>query len=118
MLVKSIDDMWSESKDIKSFTGLLKYLNNATVFDIMLITYRRHYYVTVGTHARNIFIQINATDKTVDFTARVIDPEKDNKYKLLGTHSKRFTRAGATELIDYIETRCHKFFLCTIRITH
>ena len=102
MLVKSIDHMWSESKNIKSFTGVLKFLKDAPVLDVMLIKYRQQYYVTVGTHVRNIFIQINATDKTVDFTARVLDQEKDKRYKLLGTHSKRFTRAGIKELVDHI----------------
>ena len=102
MLVKSIDDMWSETKNIKSFTGLLKFLNDSPVLDINIVRWRRHYYVTVGTQERNIFIQIDLTDKTVSFTARVDDPKKDHSYELLGTHDKRFNRAGVPYLIKWL----------------
>jgi len=102
MLVKSIDDMWSETKNIKSFTGLLKFLNDSPVLDINIVKWRQIYYVTVGTQNRNILIQLDLTGKTVDFTARVDDPETDHKYKLLGTHSGRYTRAGVNELIEWL----------------
>jgi len=102
MLVKSIDDIWSETKNIKSFTGLLKFLNDNPVLDINIVKWRQIYYVTVGTQNRNILIQLDLTDKKVDFTARVDDPKTDHKYKLLGTHDKRFNRTGVNELIEWL----------------
>ena len=103
MLVKSIDTLWSATKNIKSFTGLLKFLNDSPIVGrVSIVKWGVLYYVTVGTRKRNILIQIDIPAKTVDFTARVDDPETDHKYKILGSHDKRFNRVGVPALIDWL----------------
>ena len=102
MSAKTIDDLWCESKKVKSFVSLLAFFNDSPVVSTMIIKWRQLYYVTVGTKQRNILIQIDVSEKTASFTARVEDHDTDNRYKLLGTHDKRFTRAGAEKLIEYL----------------
>lgn len=95
-------ELLKQIKDIKTFTGMQKFLKNNLICDIKCIKSRRHYYVTIGDHKNNIFIKIEL-DYIYPKIDAIIRSHNGKNYDLYQQVSNNVKHHGRQNLCDYLD---------------
>jgi len=93
-------ELFKKLEKVKTYTGLTKVLKESEVLDNSVCKRNSLYHITLGTHDRNIFVQLSFGEfQMIEITYRVFNGKN---YDLYNSCRIILKRNGEIKLWDYL----------------